>query len=49
MKYNFPLAKKICQTPYTRITLSLHNLSVGHTVTVFFNNTWETTVNRCQR
>ena len=45
----FSVGKNICQTPCTTSTLCPHNLSVGRTVTVFFNTTWETTINRCQR
>ena len=37
-----PIGKNICQTPYTTSGLCPHNLSVGRTVTVFFNTTWET-------
>ena len=45
----FSGGKNISQTPYTTSTLRQHNLSVRRTVTVFFNTTWETTVNRYQR
>ena len=43
----FPVGKNICPTPYTTSTLCPHNLSVGCTVTVLFNTTGETTINRC--
>ena len=45
VKYNFPLAKTFCQSPYTTCTLC----PVLRTGTVFFNATWQTTTNRCQR
>ena len=50
MKYSFPLAKTFAK-PHTpqALVAHTHSLSVGRTVTVFFNTTWGTTINRCRR
>ena len=44
----FSIGKNICQTPYTTSTLCPHNISVGHTIAIFINSTWHTTINKCQ-
>ena len=50
MKYNFPLAKTFTG-PHTPRALFAHTISVSSVcnVTVFFNTTQESTLNRCQR